>query len=55
MGLYKEWTNLLNGQTKDTFEDFWKEYSEGETAIYKDILANKMNNVTGKVSDLAAQ
>lgn len=55
MGLYKEWTNLLNGQTKDTFEDFWKEYSEGETAIYKDILANKMNNVTGKVSDLAAK
>ena len=55
MGLYKEWTSLLNGQTKDTFEDFWKEYSEGETAIYKDILANKMNNVTGKVSDLAAK
>lgn len=55
MGLYKEWTSLLNGQTKDTFEDFWKEYSEGETAIYKDILENKMNNVTGKVSDLAAK
>ena len=55
MGLYKEWTSLLNGQTKDTFEDFWKEYSEGETAIYKDILANKMTNVTGKVSDLAAK
>lgn len=55
MGLYKEWTNLLQSQTDATFEEFWKEYSGAETKIYKDILGNKITEFSGKVSELAAK
>ncbi len=41
MTLYKKWVDLMEGQTEETFQDFWKEYSETETKIYKDILKNK--------------
>lgn len=55
MGLYKEWTNLLQKQTDATFKEFWEEYSGAETVIYKDILANKTTKFEGKVSELAAK
>ena len=37
--LYEQWKDLIENQTEETFEAFWKEYSETETRIYKDLLA----------------
>ena len=53
MSLYKDWNKLIDSQTDETFEAFWKEYSETETRIYKDILANKQTKVTGTFKELA--
>lgn len=55
MSLYKEWVELMEGQTDETFEDFWREYSETETEIYTNILENKNENLSGKVSDLVTK
>ncbi len=52
MTLYKQWLDLMNSQTEETFENFWKEYSETETRIYEYILANKETNLAGIFSDL---
>ncbi|MDD7511848.1 MAG: SEC-C metal-binding domain-containing protein [Peptostreptococcaceae bacterium] len=53
MTLFKEWRNLIDNQSEESFEEFWKEYSDAETKIYKDILANKDSAFTGKIADLA--
>ena len=45
----------MEGQTEETFEAFWKEYSETETRIYTYILENKDSHLAGKVSDLIVQ
>ena len=37
MSLYKQWLDLMEGQTDETFEAFWKEYSETETRVYAQI------------------
>ena len=37
MSLFAEWKDLMENQTEETFEEFWKEYSETETKIYKHI------------------
>ena len=55
MSIYKNWTGLLEGQTEDTFDEFWKEYSDAETEVYKDILATKSTTVTGTLEALAAK
>ncbi len=55
MSLYKDWQKLMESQTQETVEAFWKEYSETETKIYKHILANKDVHLAGKVEDLVAQ
>ncbi len=55
MSLYQQWTDLMEGQTEETFEAFWKEYSETETRIYTYILENKDSHLAGKVSDLIVQ
>lgn len=52
MTLYKQWVDLMEGQTEDTFEAFWKEYSETETRIYEHILSDKDTNLSGKFSEL---
>ena len=31
--LYEQWKDLIENQTKETFEAFWKEYSETDTRI----------------------
>ena len=28
MSLYKQWVDLMEGQTDETFEAFWEEYSK---------------------------
>ncbi len=52
MSLYKQWTDLIEGQTDDTFEEFWEEYSQTETRIYENILENKDVHLAGKFSEL---
>ncbi len=53
MKLFKEWTKLIEGQTKSTFDDFWKEYSEAETKIYSDLLDHPEEPMTGTLGELA--
>lgn len=53
MGLYEEWRSLIEGQTEDTFEAFWKEYSDAETRIYSDLLDSPETTVTGTIKDLS--
>ncbi len=52
MSLYKQWVDLMEGQTEETFEAFWEEYSETETRIYENILENKDVHLAGKFSEL---
>ncbi len=52
MSLYKQWVDLMEGQTQDTFQDFWKKYSDTETRIYQHILAGKDNHLSGLAGDL---
>lgn len=52
MSLFAEWKNLMENQTEETFEEFWKEYSETETKIYKHILSNHEEHLTGTVAEL---
>ena len=55
MSVYKQWLDLMEGQTDETFEAFWKEYSETETRVYAHILESKEPRLTGKFSELAAK
>ena len=55
MRLYKQWLDLMEGQTDETFEAFWKEYSETETRVYAHILESKEPRLTGKFSELTAK
>ncbi|MDD6190670.1 MAG: SEC-C metal-binding domain-containing protein [Firmicutes bacterium] len=51
--LYEQWKELIENQTEETFEEFWKEYSEAETKIYSDILDHPNEKMTGKFGELA--
>lgn len=53
MSLYTEWKDLLENQTEDTFEAFWEEYAGAESRIYKYILENHTEHLTGTVKELA--
>ena len=55
MSLYKQWVDLMEGQTDETFESFWEEYSSTEKRIYEYILSNKDEHLKVKFSDLAEQ
>ena len=52
MSLYKQWLDLMEGQTEETFESFWKEYSETETRVYEHILSNKDTQLSGTFKEL---
>lgn len=52
MSIYKQWLDLMEGQTEDTFEEFWKEYSGTETRVYEHILSNKNTNLSGTFTEL---
>lgn len=54
MSLYEKWQHLMEGQTDDTFQDFWEAYSGAEKRIYSDILDRPTEKFTGKVGELAA-
>lgn len=55
MSLYKQWVDLMEGQTDETFESFWEEYSSTEKRIYEYILSHKDQHLKGKFSDLVKQ
>ena len=55
MTLYKQWTDLMQNLTDETFEAFWTEYSDTETRIYRHILAAKEPRLSGKFSNLISQ
>ena len=55
MTLYKQWVDLMESQTEETFEEFWKEYSDTETKIYEHILANKDVHLAGTLNELVAK
>lgn len=55
MSLFQDWQDLMDSQTEETFEAFWKEYSETETKIYTYILENHTEHLTGTVEELVAK
>ena len=52
MSLYQDWQELIDNQTEDTFEVFWKEYAETETKLYSHILENHTEHLSGTVAEL---
>ncbi|MCI5687507.1 MAG: SEC-C domain-containing protein [Emergencia sp.] len=52
MSLYQDWQELIDNQTEETFESFWKEYAETETKLYAHILENHTEHLTGTVAEL---
>ena len=64
MTLYQEWIELTQSQTDETFDEFFKEYADGEMGIYENILdgylAGKAEGApktvfTGKIGELAKE
>ncbi|SCJ83632.1 Predicted metal-binding protein related to the C-terminal domain of SecA [uncultured Eubacterium sp.] len=55
MSLFQDWKELMENQTEDTFENFWKEYSETETKIYTHILENHQEHLSGTIDELVAK
>ena len=51
--LLKQWQKLIGNQTKETFDEFWEEYSGAETKIYSDILDHPQEKMTGTIGELA--
>ncbi|MCR5481397.1 MAG: SEC-C domain-containing protein [Clostridia bacterium] len=55
MSLFKQWQDLIENQTEETFQAFWKEYSETETRIYSGLLKTPNEHMKGKFGDLATK
>lgn len=55
MSLYQDWQKLIDNQTEETFEEFWKEYAGTESKIYAHILENHTEHLTGTVEELVAK
>lgn len=55
MSLYQEWVDLYEGQTNETFQKFWNEYSAAETKIYTELLSSPESRYEGVVKDKAAE
>ncbi len=55
MKMYESWKNLIEGQTDDSFKDFWASYSDAEVKIYKDLLENHESPMTGVFNKLVAK
>lgn len=52
MTLYTQWKDLIENQTDETFEAFWKDYSDTETRIYRAILKDPIAPLAGTFGDL---
>lgn len=53
--LLEQWRELIESQTEETFEEFWKEYSDAEIKIYDHILSNPEEKMTGKLVEKAEE
>lgn len=53
MSLFQEWTDLYEGQTKETFNAFWEEYSGAETRLYSALLEDHGQPFSGTISGTA--
>ena len=52
MTIYTQWKELIENQTDETFESFWKDYSDTETRIYTEILKNPTAPLAGTFKEL---
>ncbi len=52
MSLFSDWNKLIEGQTQETYQAFWDEYSSTEERIYQDILAHYQEKPQGVIGDL---
>ena len=52
MSLYKDWVDLMEGQTEETFDEFWNEYAGTEQRIYQNILATYPEHLKGTFAEL---
>jgi len=55
MTYYTDWKTLIENQTDETFDEFWKEYSETETRIYSAILDSPETPLEGTFGELIAR
>jgi len=53
MTLYEEWKDMLENQSDETFEDFWKEYSDAEMTIYGYVLSHHKTHLKGTIAELS--
>jgi len=54
MSLYEKWNDKNNSyESQEEYNEFWGEYIPKEEAIYKKILANNMEEITGHLKDIA--
>lgn len=52
MSLFKQWEDLMQNQTDETFEEFWDKYSSTETKLYKVLLSDSKKKMEGTFSEL---
>ena len=52
MKIYNEWTKKISDESS---REFFSNYLEAEKVVYANILAEKMNKITGIISELAEQ
>lgn len=52
MKLYKQWEQMIDNQTDETFPGFWEKYSDTEKAIYSSILDHPTEIVEGTFQEL---
>ena len=53
MSLFQEWVDLYEGQTKETFNAFWEEYSGAETRLYTALLEDYKHKFHGTIRETA--
>ncbi|MDO4834407.1 MAG: SEC-C metal-binding domain-containing protein [Bacillota bacterium] len=53
--LFEQWKELIENQTQDTFEEFWKEYADAEMKLYNHILERPEEKMAGKLGEKAEE
>lgn len=51
MDYHKEWKKLIEGQTEETFDEFWKEYSDAEKTMYTMLLKDPKKKHEGTLKE----
>lgn len=53
--LFEQWKDLIENQTQETFEEFWKEYADAEIKLYNHILDDPKAVMSGKLGEKAEE